>query len=222
MKTIAVIPAYNEATMVEGVVEATLPFVDAVIVVDDGSQDETGGAARRAGAHVVRHSLNRGLGASLGTGIQASLAAGADCIVTLDADGQHDSSEIPKLIRQVQNGLADVVLGSRLLNTRGMPLGRICMNHVGSWFTFCMFGMYVTDSQSGFRAFSRAAAQAINIRSNRMEVSSEIVAEIRRQGLRVAEVPIRAIYTDYSLSKGQSFRVGVKTACRLLLRRLGQ
>lgn len=219
MKVVAVIPAYNEATMVGGVVKATLPFVDAVVVVDDGSRDETGMEAERAGARVVRHSLNRGLGASLSTGIQAALRAGADCVVTLDADGQHDSSEIPKLVRPIQNGLADVVLGSRLLDTRGMPITRICMNHAGSLFTFCMFGMYVTDSQSGFRAFSRSAAQAIRIRSNRMEVSSEIVAEIRRQGLRVAEVPIRAIYTDYSLSKGQSFRVGLKTACRLLLRR---
>lgn len=222
MKVMAVIPAYNEATMVGGVVKATLPFVDAVIVVDDGSRDETAKAAHEAGARVVRHALNRGLGASLGTGIAAALRMGADIIVTLDADGQHDATEILKLVTPIQKELADVVLGSRLLDTAGMPFLRICFNHFGSLFTFCMFGMYVTDSQSGFRAFSRSAAQAIRIRSNRMEVSSEIVAEIRRQGLRVAEVPIRAIYTDYSLSKGQSFRVGVKTACRLLLRRLGR
>lgn len=222
MRTIAVIPAYNESQTVGGVVAATLPFVDAVVVVDDGSRDETGAEARFAGARVVRHALNRGLGASLGTGIQAALRMGADCIVTLDADGQHDSEEITKIVAPIRNGFADVVLGSRLLDTRGMPVTRVFMNQVGSWFTFCMFGMYVTDSQSGFRAFSRTAAKSIQIRSNRMEVSSEIVAEIRRRSLRVAEVPIRAIYTDYSLSKGQSFRVGVKTVCRLLLRRIGR
>lgn len=222
MKTVAVIPAYNEAQTVGGVVAATLPFVDAVIVVDDGSEDETENVARKAGARVVRHAQNRGLGASLGTGLQAALRRGADCIITLDADGQHDPAEIPKLIAPLRGGLADVVLGSRLLDTRGMPFHRFCANHIGSLFTFCMFGMYVTDSQSGFRVFSRAAAETVQIRSNRMEVSSEIVAEIRRHGLRVAEVPIRAIYTNYSLSKGQSFRVGVKTACRLLLRKIGR
>ncbi len=202
--------------------EATLPFVSEVIVVDDGSSDETNQIARKAGAIVYRHLLNRGLGATLGTGIAAALIRGADCIVTLDADGQHDATEIVKLVGPIRRGLADVVLGSRLLRARGMPASRELANHLGNVITLLFFGLFVTDSQSGFRAFSREGAAKLEIRSNRMEVSSEIIAEIRRKGLRLAEVPIRAIYTDYSLSKGQGFWVGLKTAYRLLLRRIGK
>lgn len=220
MKIIAVIPAYNEAKTIGGVVKATLPFVDTVLVVNDGSNDETGSQAKEAGAVLVTHKVNRGLGATLGTGIAAALRCGADCIVTLDADGQHDPKEIAKLIFPIERGLADVVLGSRLLSGKGMPFHRRLANHLGNLITFLFFGLFVTDSQSGFRAFSRSAARVIEIRSNRMEVSSEIVAEIHRKQLRVAEVPIRAIYTDYSLSKGQSFRVGLKTLYKLLLRRI--
>lgn len=222
MKTIAVIPAYNEAPVVGGVVKTTLPFVDEVFVVDDGSHDETGARAREAGARIFTHTINRGLGATLGTGIAAALAHDADVIVTLDADGQHDPAEIPKLTSLIARGIADAVLGSRLLDATGMPFRRRLFNHMGSLLTFFMFGMYVTDTQSGFRAFSRDAAERVQIRSNRMEVSSEIVAEIRRQNIRVAEVPIRAIYTEYSLSKGQNFRVGLKTAYKLLFRRFGR
>lgn len=218
MKTIAVIPAYNEEKMVGGVVRATLPFVDEVVVIDDGSVDMTSDVARAAGACVFRHVINRGLGASLGTGIEAALRRGADTVVTLDADGQHDPTEIVRLTSLIEKGLAEAVLGSRLLGAKGMPFRRRLFNHFGSWLTFLMFGIYVTDTQSGFRAFSRDAAERIRLRSNLWEVSSEIVAEIRRRNIRMAEVPIRAIYTDYSLSKGQSFRVGLKTAYKLLFR----
>lgn len=222
MKIIAVIPAYNEAQKIGGVVRATLPFVSEVIVVDDGSHDASGEVATAAGALVLRHIVNRGLGATLGTGFCAALARDAECIVTLDADGQHDPHEIERVTSPIRRGLADVVLGSRLLDSTGMPLHRILANHAGNFVTLLLFGIFVTDSQSGFRAFSRTAARMIEIRSNRMEVSSEIVAEIRRKGLRLAEVPIRAIYTDYSLAKGNSFWVGLKTVYKLLLRRLGR
>lgn len=222
MKIVAVIPAYNESQKIGGVVRATLPFVSEVIVVDDGSHDATRDSAREAGACVMRHVVNRGLGATLGTGIAAALAHDAECIVTLDADGQHDPHEIERVVGPICRGLADVVLGSRLLASEGMPFHRVLANHIGNFTTLLLFGIFVTDSQSGFRAFSRAAARMIEIRSNRMEVSSEIVGEIRRKGLRLAEVPIRAIYTNYSLAKGQSFWVGLKTVYKLLLRRMGR
>ncbi len=222
MKVVAVIPAYNEESKIGGVVKATLPFVSEVLVIDDGSTDQSGQLAALAGARVYRHLTNCGLGAALGTALAAALDRGAEIIVTLDADGQHDPVEIPKLVRLLEDDLADVVLGSRLLDSRGMPWPRRLANQLGNLLTFIFFGLWVTDSQSGFRAFSRAAAAAIQIRSNRMEVSSEIVAEIRRLGLRLAEAPIRAIYTDYSLAKGQSFWVGLKTVYKLLWRRLGR
>jgi hypothetical protein len=115
---------------------------------------------------------------------------------------------------------ADFVIGSRLLSPEGMPFMRRCFNRIANVITFFLFGIWVTDSQSGLRAFTRRAAEKIEIQTNRMEVSSEFIREIVRKRLCLKEVPIQAIYTDYSLSKGQSLKVGVKTFYRLLVYKL--
>jgi glycosyltransferase involved in cell wall biosynthesis len=217
MRVIVIIPAYNEARMVAEVVRRVRDHIPDVIVVDDGSMDATGDRAEAAGATVVRHCVNRGLGAALGTGIAAALHAGADAIVTLDADGQHDPAEIAAIVAPIAQDTADVVIGVRTFTDA--PFHRRLFNQIGNLVTRLLFGVRCSDTQSGFRAFSRAAAERIDIRTNRMEVSSEIIAEAGRHELRVAEVPIRTIYTDYSLAKGQSFSVGIRTAWSLLLRR---
>lgn len=219
MRVIAVIPCYNEVGEIGRVVEATRAFVDHVIVVDDGSSDASAVAARAAGAEVVQHAINRGLGAALGTGFAAALRHSCDAVVTLDADGQHAPDEIVRLTDALAHG-ADAAIGSRMLTREGMPARRQFANFLGNLLTFVLFGVWVTDSQSGFRAFTRDALANLELKTNRMEVSSEIVAEIRRLHLRLAEVPITAIYTDYSLSKGQNWFVGLKTAVKLFLRRL--
>jgi glycosyltransferase involved in cell wall biosynthesis len=219
MKIVAVIPAYNEAQTIGEVVDRTRPHVAEVIVVDDGSLDRTAEIARGRGARVVRHPINRGLGASLGTGFAAARLLDADAAVTLDADGQHDPSEIPQFVAALAAG-NELVLGTRMQDPTGMPLVRRLAQWCGNAVTFCLFGAWVSDSQSGYRALSRAALARVEIRTNRMEVSSEIVAESRRLNLRIAEVPIKAIYTDYSLSKGQGFFVGLKTLLKLVLRRI--
>jgi len=113
-----------------------------------------------------------------------------------------------------------MVIGSRLLTRVGMPAHRQLFNWIGNFVTFALFGKWVTDSQSGFRAFTREAAKRIDIRTNRMEVSSELIAEAHRNQFRLAEIPIKAIYTDYSLSKGQNFFVGIKTLLKLVVRRI--
>lgn len=204
-----------------------------VIVVDDGSTDRTAEIARQAGATVVRHPINRGLGAALSTGMEAAMRLGADIIVTLDADGQHDPGEVAGLIKPIEEGTADVVIGSRFLSPspqssplegeegRGgnVPATRRLANWVGNIITWILFGIHVTDSQSGFRAFSRQAAKQIRIRTNTMEVSSEIIREIKLHGLRLKEVPIKAIYTEYSLSKGQGFLKGLETLWKLIMLR---
>lgn len=220
MHVVALIPAYNEEQAIADVLQRVRPFVHEVIVVDDGSHDRTGEMARASGATVVRHAINRGLGAAIGTGFATALLRGADVVVTLDADGQHDPAEIPTFLAAVEGG-AEVVIGSRLLNSRAsMPLIRQIANVIGNVLTYVLFGAWVTDSQSGFRAFTREALQKIEVRTNRMEISSELIAEAKRHNLLLREVPIQAIYTDYSLSKGQSFLVGLKTLVKLVLRRL--
>lgn len=220
MKILALIPAYNEEATIADVLAHTRPFVDGMIVVDDGSADRTPQIARAQGALVVSHVLNRGLGASLATGFALARRLGADVVITLDADGQHDPSEIAKFVEAVEDG-ADVVIGSRkLTGFVGMPLHRRVAQIIGNLATFLLFGARVTDSQSGFRALTAWALSRISIRSNRMEVSSELIAESKRRDLKLVEVPIRSIYTPYSLAKGQSFLVGLTTLLKLVVRRM--
>lgn len=237
MQTVIVIPAYNEEKTVADVVRRckmspspqSSPIKGEegrgameVIVVDDGSTDRTTEMARQAGAIVVRHPINRGLGAALSTGMEAARRLGADIIVTLDADGQHDPAEIAALIQPIERGGVDVVIGSRF-QVSGVgcqiPLARRVANGIGNMVTAALFGIRVTDSQSGFRAFSKHAAEKIRIRTNTMEVSSEIIREIKLQHLRLGEVPIKAIYTEYSLSKGQGFWKGIETLWKLIVLR---
>jgi UDP-N-acetylglucosamine---dolichyl-phosphate N-acetylglucosaminyltransferase len=221
MKTFIVIPAFNEATVISKVLNQLKEAgYKNVLVVNDGSSDKTGEILQRHGVHVAEHLLNRGLGGALGTGLAGALKLGADIIITFDADGQHSVHDIPKMIEPIKNKEADAVIGSRTMNPDGMPMIRRAFNFVANIITLILFRIWVTDSQSGLRAFSRKAAQAIEIRTNRMEVSSEFIREIKHKKLRLKEVPIKAIYTDYSLSKGQSFWVGVKTFYKLVIYKL--
>lgn len=220
MKVVAVIPAYNESSMIADVVRKTVLFADEVVVIDDGSKDRTGEIARTAGARVFTHAINRGLGASLATGIAAALLREADVIVTLDADGQHDPSEIPNFVRAIEERKVDAVIGSRFLEEMDMPFLRRVYNRIGNVLTYLLFGIRTTDSQSGFRAFTHRGASRLELKTNRMEVSSEFLKEIHDKHISVCEIPCRVRYTDYSMSKGQSFGVGVATAFKLVLRRL--
>lgn len=221
MKVVAVIPAYNESKTIAEVLSHTRRFVDGMIVVDDGSTDRTAEIARVHRALVVSHVINRGLGAAIGTGFEMAKRAGADVVITLDADGQHDPSEVPVLVKAIEKG-ADVVIGSRMLTRKSMPWERQVANVLGNLVTFFLFGASVSDSQSGFRAFSAYALRHIEIKTNHMEVSSELIAEAKRHKLKLVEVPVKAIYTDYSLSKGQNLAVGLKTLVKLVMRRMGK
>ena len=217
-RTAIVIPAYNEERAL-GRVLAGLKRAGfrKIIVVDDGSTDKTSDIAESYEVILLRHIINRGLGGALSTGIAGALKlTDASVIVTFDADGQHAVSDIEKVVKPIFMGDADVVIGSRLMNPEGMPL----LRRIGNWelnlITLLLFGKFVTDSQSGLRAFSRRAALKLKIRSNRMEVSSEIIGLIAQNKLRLKEVPIKAIYTEYSLKKGQSIFNGFRIIFKLL------
>lgn len=219
---IIVIPAYNEERTITDVVRSALKFAERVVVVDDGSRDLTATLAKDAGAVVVRHAVNRGVGAALGTGIEAAVRLGADAVVTMDADGQHRAEDAGRVFDRLAEGDVDFVIGSRLKKSedRGnMPLHRVLLNTVGNILTYMLFGVWVTDSQSGLRGLSHKAARTIELRTNGMESLSEFVKEMKDKRWKMAEVPIKAIYTDYSLSKGQNFFVGVKVALKLIFRR---
>jgi UDP-N-acetylglucosamine---dolichyl-phosphate N-acetylglucosaminyltransferase len=217
-RVVVVIPAYNEERTITGVIRGlNRQGLTRLIVIDDGSSDHTSELAAHEDVILLRHILNRGLGGALGTGIKAALRLGAEVIVTFDADGQHDPDDIPRLLAPIEKGEADVVIGSRMLAPLGMPYRRRLANWIANVVTYLLFGGWATDSQSGLRAFSRQAAARMRLMTRGMEVSSEIIAETVKNRLKRQEVPIKAIYTDYSLSKGQSFDVGLQTLMRLLL-----
>ncbi len=218
MRTIVVIPAYNEEKTLGAVFNGVVPLANEIAVVNDGSTDSTETIARNhSGCVVLTHFINRGLGAAIRTGFEYAQNSGADFVITFDADGQHNPNDIPRLQEMLMQGL-DVVIGSRMKGERGMPLHRRIANYIGNLVT--QGGAVTTDSQSGLRAFRVSALKQFQLFGDRMEISSEIISEIARLKLRYGEISIAPVYTPYSLSKGQNFFVGVVTLCRLVLRKL--
>ncbi|OGD56656.1 hypothetical protein A2V71_03500 [Candidatus Berkelbacteria bacterium RBG_13_40_8] len=224
MKLGILIPAYNEEKML-GKVLKTLPKKlpgikrKEIIVIDDGSSDNTNKIACALDVTVICHYLNRGLGGALGTGFEYAKENDFDVLLTFDADGQHNPADIASVIRPIVLKKADVVVGSRLKNKRGMPwyrrIGIFGLNLI----TLALFWVWTTDSQSGLRAFSKKAIKEIEIKSNRMEVSSEFFNEIQSHNLKFFEVPITSIYTRYSLSKGQKNVNVFRILSKLIYRR---
>lgn len=226
MKALCVVlPAFNEAAVIKRVltdIQQELGFLSGwryrLVVVDDGSTDGTGKQAAQAGSVVLRHVLNRGLGGALSTGMAYAKKMGAQAMLTMDSDGQHDPKDIKTILEPLVSNKADVVIGSRMLGQKGMPWDRRLINLVSNWTTFLLFQVWTTDSQSGFRAFNREALQKITIKTKEMEVSSELFSEIKRYTLRLKEVPIQVIYTDYSRHKGQGNLNGLRILLKLIIR----
>lgn len=219
MDILITVPAFNEELKIEEVLLGLKRHgYSNIIVIDDGSVDSTGILARKAGAVVVRHVLNCGLGAALKTGFTYALKLNPDILVTFDGDGQHKAGDIKKLIAPIERDESDVVIGSRLLVSRGMGLDRKIINILSNILTYFVYGVWTTDSQSGFRAFNKKAYHNIIIKTQRMEVSSEFFREIKRLNLRIKEVPIEAVYTGYSLTKGQRNINAFSVALKILLR----
>ena len=199
-----VVPAYNEARVIAGVVSALERDGRRVVVVDDGSSDATAEAAAGRGAVVLRHAVNLGQGAALQTGIEFALARGAELIVTFDADGQHRVADIEKLVDALKVHRADFALGSRFLGSAvNMPALRRALVRAATVFTRLTTGLPVTDAHNGLRAMTRRGAFAIRLRQNRMAHASEILDQIASSGLKFVEVPVTIEYNPYSLAKGQ-------------------
>lgn len=221
MKVVAVIPAYQEATRIGDTVRAVSLYVDKILVVDDGSLDETAEQAGLAGALVARHYINRGQGAALKTGTEGALHLGADIVLHIDADGQHDPASIPNLLAPIKDGSADVVFGSRFLGQEaiGMPFSRKLLLTAARTFNALAVGVprRVTDPQSGYRAINSKAAQQINFRQDGMAHCSEILRLVTRSDLRWHEVPVCVRYSEESLSKGQKPWNAFRIAWKLLL-----
>ncbi|MFH1403785.1 MAG: glycosyltransferase family 2 protein [Candidatus Altiarchaeota archaeon] len=218
-RVLLVVPAFNEASSIAGVLDSLSMLPYDVLIVDDGSLDDTVRLARDAGFRLVRHSLNMGYGAAVSTGFEVARREGYDVVVTFDADGQHNPGEVVKLVDALSD--ADVVIGVRKINLARMPLVKRVGNGLLNVLTFLLFGVWSSDSQSGLRAFNRRAVDSIRVKSNRYEVSSEILLEVRRKGLVMREVPVEVIYTSHSISKGTNVYDGFRILWRMLLHRPG-
>ncbi|MBP7006269.1 glycosyltransferase family 2 protein [Patescibacteria group bacterium] len=220
MQVIAVMPAYKEAPRIHAAVTGCLPHVSHVLVVDDGSQDGTAEAAEAAGALVLRHTVNRGQGAALKTGTLAALSLGAEIIIHIDADGQHDPAGIEALIAPLIEGTHDVVFGSRFLSIspEGMPRSRRVLLHGIRYFNTYILGISarLSDPQSGLRAMNASAAQGIVFTQDGMAHCSEILRMATRSW-RYKEVPALVRYTEYSLAKGQKATDALKIVWKLFL-----
>jgi len=223
VKTVIVVPAFNESAAISKVLTGIPKKLKGIsqlstLVVDDGSGDNTSQKAKKAGVFVVRHVINRGLGAAIKTGLDWAKSQGADIAVTFDSDGQHEPSDIPRLIQPILNKDADLVIGSRFKKKQSIPADRLILNWFANLTTLVMFGVHSTDSQSGLRAFSKKAMAQIDLKADRMDFSSEILIEAKRHNLKIEEIPIKAIYTDYSRKKGQKNLNAIPVFARILIR----
>lgn len=217
-----VVPAFHEARSIEAVVCDLRNSYEHVVVVDDGSGDETAATARRSGAIVLRHPVNRGQGAALQTGITFALRNGADCVVTFDADGQHQAADVAKLIAPIVAGECDIVLGSRFLESSAseIPVLRRITLRLAVLFTKVVNRISVTDTHNGLRAFSRRAASRIDLQLDRMAHATELLDQVRESKLPFREVPVHVRYTEYSRSKGQSARGAFRILLHYVLGRV--
>lgn len=202
MKITAIIPAYNEEETIYQVVQEVKKYTDEVIVINDGSIDATANLAKKAGALVCSHLLNRGQGAALQTGIRYALSNGAEIIVTFDADGQFIPSEIRDVVQPILDGEADIVLGSRFKKSK-VPFFKKILLFGAIFFTRLTSGLNLTDTHNGFRALSCKAAEKICIRQDRMAHASEILNAVAKNKLRYREVPVTVQYLPHHLKKGQ-------------------
>lgn len=216
---VATVPAFNEEKTIAKVVARAMKHVDRVVVVDDGSTDDTALIAGSLGAHVVRHEENKGYGAAIRSCFSAARDLAADVLVTLDGDGQHDPEQIPKVIEPILNGESDVAVGSRF-HTGGdreeIPRYRIAGMRMLNEATNRIAKQKVTDTQSGFRAYSRRAIDSIRVYETGMGVTSEIDVRTGDAGLRVVEVPIQVAYSGLDSSSQNPLMHGLGIVSTIL------
>lgn len=216
-----IVPLYDEGSVVGEVIRGARKSFPKVVCVDDGSRDNSGEIARSAGAMVVTHPVNLGQGAALQTGIRYALGDPvANYFVTFDSDGQHRVEDAARMVARLRVEELDVLLGSRFLDgsVEAGFVKRLVLK-TAVWFERITTRLKVTDTHNGLRVLNRTAAEAINIRQNRMAHGSEFLQEIARNGLRYAEEPVHINYTDYSRAKGQSLWNSVNILNELFLDR---
>jgi glycosyltransferase involved in cell wall biosynthesis len=214
-KIMIAIPAHNEERFIGSVVIQSLQYTPHVVVIDDGSRDATTLIAERAGAKVLRHVVNRGKSEAVNTALIWARAQGADALIFIDGDGQHRPDEIDRVMDPVLRGEADMVIGSRFLSVKSaIPAYRKVGQHFFTTVTNVASTMSVTDSQSGFRAFSRRAIAVLQFKGAGLSVESEMQFQAKEHGLVITEVPISVVYAEKA--KRNPFAHGMQILSNLL------
>jgi len=211
-----IIPAYNESKNIKGVLLEVKKYCQNIVVIDDGSKDGTFEIANKEKVVALQHIVNMGKGAALKTGCDYAVNHGADILIAIDSDGQHDPAEIPHFLEALKD--KDIVFGCRKLNQK-MPLVFRYGNFFINKSTELLFGIKLHDTQSGYRAFTKEAYQKIRWKSSDYSVESEMIARVGRHRLRYAEIPIETIYADKY--KGTTIIDGFKIVLNLILWRIG-
>lgn len=215
MVVVAAIPAYNEEKTIATVILRAQKYVDRIIVCDDGSNDMTPEIAARLDADVIRHERRLGYGAAIHSLLKRSRELDADIMVTIDADGQHDPRDIPKLIDPIRRGAADIVIGSRFLDERSksmVPRHRAIGIGAISRLTSASAKMKITDSQSGFRAYNRKSLASLTATDQGMAVSTELLMKGASRGLKIEEVPVNVSYEKTDTSSQPFFTHAIEVA----------
>ena len=203
-------PAYNEGKVIHKVILnvksilANSSHSFEIVTINDASKDNTHKEAIKGGATVIDHLLNCGAGSATATGLYYALNNGFDIAATMDADGQHSVEDVLNGIDEIIKRDHDLLVGSRLINKTGMSTSKIIGNTGLSVITYLLFGVNSTDSQSGLRIYSRKALEQLRWRTSGYEFCSEMLWRAKQANLKVSEYPIKAIYTEYSKSKGQN------------------
>ena len=196
MRTCALIPAFNEAPYIANVVKGTQPHVEQVVVIDDGSTDETAQVAQAAGATCLRSETNCGKASALRTGIAFARAQNFTHAITLDGDGQHLPEDVPVMLRVAEQTGADLVIGARSFDRARMPRARYYSNTIGSRLASALVGCEIRDSQSGFRLFRLDKLRETKLRSRSYELEMEILIKMARSGCTIAHAPVHMVYDD--------------------------
>jgi UDP-N-acetylglucosamine---dolichyl-phosphate N-acetylglucosaminyltransferase len=191
---VAIIPAFNEAGTIANVIRGVAGLVTHVVVVDDGSSDDTAAIARRAGAEVLEHGQNRGKGEAIRSALAAVSDRGFTHVLILDGDMQHLPHEAARLLDTAAQTGADVVLGERQFDRRGMPTARYHANRIGSKVLSWFVGSQLNDTQCGFRVFRLAALRHLPLRAREYDIETEMLVKLSRRHARIATVPITAVY----------------------------
>lgn len=211
-----VVPCFNEGTVIEDVLRSARETFPNIVAVDDGSADDSAAAIHAAGAHLVQHPVNLGQGAAIQTGVEYARAQpGAQYFVTFDADGQHQVKDVLAMVERLRTEPLDIVVGTRFGRDRDdagddqVPLIKRFVLKTVVLLSPRTRRLGLTDAHNGLRVFNRTVAEGLNLRMNGMSHASEFVTLMDSEGWRVGEQPVDILYTEYSMSKGQSLLNGV-------------